>query len=253
VRGIARYEPAARLRHRIDAVTEDRAQAKITAFWSLVAPHYEAHQGNVPARDSAEHAAWIESMRALLPPPPADVLDLGTGTGYLAAIAAALGHRVTGIDLSDAMLAEAARNAGALGLDLRFERRDAVSTGLARASFDAVTCRHFLWTLRDPEAALRHWRELVRPGGRVVAIDGHWFDDPPPPAGGEADDLFARHYSADTRSRLALMTASDRAVVATFERAGWIDVELSHLDSVHALAEHPPGAEPWYVIVAHAP
>jgi ubiquinone/menaquinone biosynthesis C-methylase UbiE len=235
-------------------MARDFAQEKITAFWSMVAPYYEAHEGNVPTRDSAEHAAWIEAMRGLLPAPPADVLDVGTGTGYLATIAAALGHRVTGIDLSDAMLAEARENARKLGLDMRFERRDAVSTGLAASSFDVVMCRHFLWTLRDPDAALRGWRELVRSGGRVVAIDGQWFTEPLPPAGEEGDNVFAQHYSEDTRSRLPLMMALDPApVAATFERAGWIDVEVSHLDTVYALADKPPGPTAWYVVVAHPP
>jgi hypothetical protein len=32
-----------------------------------VAPDYEAHEGNVLAEGTAEHAAWVEEVRSLLP------------------------------------------------------------------------------------------------------------------------------------------------------------------------------------------
>jgi methylase of polypeptide subunit release factors len=79
-------------------------QARITGFWSAVAGDYEGHRGNVPARDSAEYAEWAKTVAALLPPPPADILDMATGTGFIAMLAAAQNHRVTAIDLSQAML-----------------------------------------------------------------------------------------------------------------------------------------------------
>jgi protein-L-isoaspartate O-methyltransferase len=74
--------------------------------------------------------AWVPAIERLLPPPPADVLDIGTGTGFVAFIASSLGHRVTGLDLSAAMLAEARMEAGRRGLDVTF---GLVST--ARGSF----------------------------------------------------------------------------------------------------------------------
>ena len=82
-------------------------QARITTFWSTVAPLYNSYQGNVPRVESAEYAAWIRAIERLLPTPPADVLDIGTATGFVALIASQLGHRAIGIDLSTAMLAEA--------------------------------------------------------------------------------------------------------------------------------------------------
>ena len=47
-----------------------------------------------------------------------------------------------------------------------------------------------------------NWRQLLRPGGRLVAVDGFWFtewDDEAVPA------LFTDHYTAETRSELPLM------------------------------------------------
>ena len=224
---------------------DDSIQGRITGFWSTVASEYEAHEGNVPERDSAEFDAWVAAVRELLPPAPADVLDIGTGTGFVALIAAGLGHRVTGIDLSEAMLGESQKAATKAGLDVQFLLRDAVSPELEPQSLDAIVCRHFIWTLREPETAFRNWRELLRPGGRLVAIDGYWFREEAEPG------LFDRYYSPETRAALLTMRFEQpEPLVAMLERAGFVGVEVSDLAGVHALAERPPSTEPWYVVVA---
>ncbi len=37
-----------------------------------------------------------------------------------------------------------------------------------------VLCRHVLWALPDPVAALARWVALLRPGGAVVLVEGSW-------------------------------------------------------------------------------
>jgi SAM-dependent methyltransferase len=183
-------------------IDSNGAQAHITAFWSSVADGYEAHGGNVAEFGSPEYRTWVDALASVLPGPPAEVLDVAAGTGYVALAAAALGHRVTAIDLALAMLEELAANATARGLAVDSRVGDAVAPDFPAASFDAVTSRHLLWTLREPAAAMDNWRQLLRPGGRLVAVDGFWFtewnDDDAPP-------LFAAHYTADTRAQLPFM------------------------------------------------
>jgi predicted TPR repeat methyltransferase len=58
-------------------------------------------------RDPAVRAAWAELLRRHLPAPPADVVDLGSGTGSLAVLLADAGYRVEGLDLSAPMVAAA--------------------------------------------------------------------------------------------------------------------------------------------------
>jgi ubiquinone/menaquinone biosynthesis C-methylase UbiE len=209
----------------------------------------------VPARDSAEYGAWVEAICGLLPPAPADVLDIATGTGFVAVIAAGMGHRVTAIDVSDEMLDEARRRSADHGVRVTFAQRDAIDTGLPLASFDAVISRHFIWTLREPVAAFREWRRLLRPGGRVIAIDGFWF---PPPATGEAvpgdegpPGLFEEHYTEETRAALPAMHMTDTGpLVEMLRQAGFSDVRVSDLADVHAVAEEPPSTNPWYAVTA---
>ena len=103
------------------------------------------------------------------------VLDVGTGTGFLALRAAELGHDVTGVDVSGAMLAQAETSAARAGLAVNFVSCSSELEVVADRRFDAIVCRHLLWTLPQPERTLRRWREVLPDGGRIAAIDGTWF------------------------------------------------------------------------------
>ena len=52
-----------------DCAMTTEAQAHITTFWDTVAPHYEAHPGNVRAFGTPEYDQWVESLRLVLPSP----------------------------------------------------------------------------------------------------------------------------------------------------------------------------------------
>ncbi|GHB53292.1 SAM-dependent methyltransferase [Streptomyces viridiviolaceus] len=123
-------------------------------------------------RDAGVRRAWARRLSSWLPARPGDVLDAGCGTGSLSLLAAEQGHRVTGVDRSPAMVERA--RAKLAGRDAVFLTGDAAAPPVGQQRFDAVLVRHVLWTLPDPGRALRHWRELLRPGGRLVLVEGVW-------------------------------------------------------------------------------
>jgi ubiquinone/menaquinone biosynthesis C-methylase UbiE len=125
-------------------------------------------------RDPAVRAAWAARLRAWLPAPPADVVDLGCGTGSLSVLVAEAGHRVSGLDLSAPMVAAAEAKARAAGVAAAFRQGDAAAPPYPAGSADVVLSRHVLWALADPDEALRRWVVILRPGGRLVLVEGHW-------------------------------------------------------------------------------
>jgi ubiquinone/menaquinone biosynthesis C-methylase UbiE len=141
-------------------------------FWDAQTPRYDEAVDH-GLGDPAAREAWRSRLRGWLPPPPSTVLDLGCGTGSLSLLALEEGHRVHGVDLAPAMVEEARRKCAAR--DARFDLGDAASPPVEEASVDAVLARHLLWTLPDPHAALATWVRLVRPGGRLVLIEGRWW------------------------------------------------------------------------------
>ncbi|MCR6485525.1 class I SAM-dependent methyltransferase [Amycolatopsis sp. OK19-0408] len=123
-------------------------------------------------KDPAVRAAWADLLLPLIPP-AGSVVDLGCGTGSLAVLLAEHGHHVCGVDLSARMLDVARRKAGTGKVDLR--QGDAADPPCQDHSYDVVLVRHVLWALPDPGAALGNWVRLLKPGGRLVLVEGRWF------------------------------------------------------------------------------
>ncbi len=125
-------------------------------------------------RDPLVRKAWCEQLQQWLPPQPAAVLDIGCGTGSLSSLIAALGHQVTAIDLSPAMIAQAEAKARAAGQAVTFGVMDAAYPQLGAQRFDLILCRHLLWALPNPAGVLQRWVDLLLPDGRLVLIEGFW-------------------------------------------------------------------------------
>lgn len=87
-----------------------------------------------------------------------------------------MGVDVTGLDLSRGMLSQAKEASIHQKSDLDLCQGDAESLPFQSSSFDLVASRHLLWTLPDPSRALAEWIRVLRPGGKILAIDGNWFD-----------------------------------------------------------------------------
>lgn len=101
------------------------------------------------------------------------VLDLGSGTGYPALLAArAVGDRgrVLGLDLAEAMLAAARRKAKSVGLtNVTFQTADVTTLPFESESFDAVTTRFCLMFLPDIPKAVGQISRVLKPGGYMAA------------------------------------------------------------------------------------
>jgi SAM-dependent methyltransferase len=116
-------------------------------------------------------------------PRDARILDLGTGGGRLAFAMQARGFsHITGIDVSERMIATARERARRLGSAIHFEVQDAAHLTLPDASFDVVVALQQVLSLIDSEEhrarALGHLHRVLKPGGLLLASALSWEGRP---------------------------------------------------------------------------
>jgi trans-aconitate 2-methyltransferase len=119
---------------------------------------------------SAHAFVWQKAadlLELLAPKPGERILDLGSGTGQLAAKIAECGAEVLGIDRSAEMVAQARQNFP----HLRFDVADATAFSVDRP-MDGVFSNATLHWVKPPEAAIERIWQALRPGGRFVAEFG---------------------------------------------------------------------------------
>jgi ubiquinone/menaquinone biosynthesis C-methylase UbiE len=152
------------------------AKREIVSCWDLSSAAYDEHHGH-GIKSAAEAEAWRDALRRIVGASPLTILDIGTGTGFLAILLAELGHCVKGVDLSEGMMSKAKKKAAEKNFPITFELADAENLSTEQDGYyDVVINRHLLWTLLTPEKALAEWHRVLKPGGRVVIIDGNWSD-----------------------------------------------------------------------------
>lgn len=110
--------------------------------------------------------------------PGQDVLDIGSGPGFLAcemAEAVGPGGSVRGIDPSDAMLSVARRRTQATGsAPVDFGPGQATGLPFPDGAFDVVTSTQVYEYVHDVPAALTEAHRVLRPGGRLLVLDTDW-------------------------------------------------------------------------------
>jgi SAM-dependent methyltransferase len=130
-----------------------------------VRAHYESFWADAP--QDPEPWAW-ERRRALLlaeARPGERVLDLGCGAGRFVAALRDAGADPVGVEIAEAALERARRNAP--GTDLRLVEPDG-SLPLEHAGVDLVWCSEVLEHVADTEHLLLEARRVLRPGGRLL-------------------------------------------------------------------------------------
>ncbi len=109
------------------------------------------------------------AVRRLDPAIHPEVVDVCSGTGDIALALHRRGHRVLAVDAAAEMLAIARRRPGAEGI--AWVEGDAMSLPVDDGSKDAVTIAFGIRNITDRVAALREFRRVVRPGGRLVVLE----------------------------------------------------------------------------------
>jgi SAM-dependent methyltransferase len=138
-------------------------------YWQEAAPGWAQRQAFM-REFTAPVTRWL--VQAIDPQPGQRLLELAAGlgdTGFLAAERVRPGGVVISSDQAQAMLDGAGERAAQLGIsNVEFRMLDAEWIDLPLASVDGVLCRFGYMLTRDPAAALRETRRVLRPGGHVA-------------------------------------------------------------------------------------
>ncbi len=137
--------------------------------FDAIAPYYDEVMSVVPYRQ------WVQYLRRLCKRyrwKPSRILDLATGTGTVALLLAQEGYRVTGVDISARMIAEATKKAAALGEGSpTFLCQDATQLDFP-AEFDLVISLfdslNYILTARALQATFAGIFRCLRPGGGCI-------------------------------------------------------------------------------------
>lgn len=149
---------------------------EIKAYWSERAATFDLSPGHEIFSEE-ERAAWHRLiLRHLGEGAGRSALDLASGTGVVSHLLDDLGFRVAGMDWSEPMLERARQKAKSRGRDISFRMGDAENTMEPDDHYDVVVNRHLVWTLVDPAAAFREWLRVLKPGGRVLIVDGDFVN-----------------------------------------------------------------------------
>nr|BFD95385.1 class I SAM-dependent methyltransferase [Kitasatospora sp. Xyl93] len=155
-------------------------QSSLGRFYDDFADDYHLLYSDWNASLAHQGAALDALIRTDLGDRPAEVLDCACGIGTQAIGLAALGHRVTGTDLSPVAVARAAAEAAERGLRLPAAAADMRELPFPDGRFDVVVCADntlpHLLTAEDVRTALGEMRRVLRPG-RLLLVTTRPYDE----------------------------------------------------------------------------
>jgi ubiquinone/menaquinone biosynthesis C-methylase UbiE len=142
-----------------DATTRSRL------IWDRMAPRYDRDMRRLePLLFGRDARGWVCAQAR------GDLLDVAIGTG-LNLPHYPPGIHLTGVDLSPAMLAVAAKRAADLGRTVELSEAAAEHLPFPDASFDTVVCTLSLCSVADDKAAIAEMYRVLRPGGQLLLLD----------------------------------------------------------------------------------
>jgi 2-polyprenyl-3-methyl-5-hydroxy-6-metoxy-1,4-benzoquinol methylase len=176
-----------------------------------------ANYSTSPVHASAPDLAFMTN--ALVLTGYEEVLDAGCGAGHTALSFAPYVRSVTAIDLSQAMLDQAAALAQQRNLfNLDYRQMDVEQLTFEAASFDLVTTRYSAHHWPHPQQALAQLRRVLRPQGNVLLSDIVSWDDP-------ATDTFLQAIEL-LRDPSHVRDHSIKQWLALFSETGFVAVEV---------------------------
>lgn len=145
------------------ADTQDRAQ-RWHRYWDKKSRSYDREMQFMERMLFGDSRDWACSQAS------DDVLEVAVGTGLNFPLYPP-DVRLTGIDISEEMLAIARARARALDREIELRQGDAHHLPFVDGTFDTVVCTFGLCAIPNIDAALDEMTRVLKPDGRLILVD----------------------------------------------------------------------------------
>ncbi|MDE5787280.1 MAG: bifunctional demethylmenaquinone methyltransferase/2-methoxy-6-polyprenyl-1,4-benzoquinol methylase UbiE [Bacteroidaceae bacterium] len=153
--------------------TEDSKRAQMEQMFDNIAPAYDRMNHTLAL---GIDRWWRRSaIDALKPYAPQEILDIATGTGDFAILAAQRlkPRHITGADISTEMMEMAKRKVNQQGLDkvISFKAEDCMQLSFGDGTFDAVTVAYGARNFESLDRGLQEIHRVLKPGGHLLLLE----------------------------------------------------------------------------------
>lgn len=156
----------------IDPAEVAKFEAMAAEWWDPAGKFRPLHMMNPVRLGYITRQIGSEFGRDLTQPRPFDglrILDIGCGGGLLSEPMARLGATVVGADAAARNIPVARVHAEAQGLDIDYRHTTAEAMAASGESFDVVLAMEIVEHVADPASFVATCRDLLRPGGLLIA------------------------------------------------------------------------------------
>ena len=149
----------------LPVVPKELTTERVRTYWERFAPRYDRSIWFWErVLKMPEGRRWVASRAS------GDVLEIGVGTGLNLPLYGP-DVRLTAVDLSPAMLAQARRRASVLGRDVDLREGDAQALDFDDSRFDTVVFSLCLCSIPDDRKAVAEGVRVLKPAGRILLLE----------------------------------------------------------------------------------
>ncbi|MBQ8095611.1 MAG: bifunctional demethylmenaquinone methyltransferase/2-methoxy-6-polyprenyl-1,4-benzoquinol methylase UbiE [Prevotella sp.] len=157
----------------INPYHEGEKAQQVEAMFDNIAPNYD--KLNHRLSWNIDRGWRRKAIRLLEPYKPQTMLDIATGTGDFAILAAQMLHpkQLVGADISEGMMAVGAKKVKKAGLEavISFAKEDCLNLSYNEGSFDAVTAAFGIRNFANLDRGLSEMCRVLKPGGHLSIVE----------------------------------------------------------------------------------